>query len=80
MKNFMLGFLTCLCIGFALLQSYILWCPESKKQRDIYINNQMILPYDGFVLKPIYNGPIFPLNDFPYILQEKEQNESNKND
>lgn len=73
MKNFVLGFLTCLCLGFAFIQLYLVFCPEARRLSDTYITNQMILPYNGFVLKPIRTSPVFPYNDFPFILQEKDE-------
>ncbi len=36
----------------------------------------MILPYDGFALRPFNNGPVFPHNQFPFSNMKKDQNES----
>ena len=44
-----------------------------------HVHNNLVLPYDGFMLKPIYNGPVYPYNDFPLILNE-EQNENIQED
>lgn len=73
MKNFMLGFLTCLCLSLLVIQSYLIFCPHSARERDIHVTNQMLLPYDGFVLKPFRTGPVFPYNNFPFVLQEKDE-------
>ena len=73
MKNFCLGFLLCLCMVFFTIMSYMLWCPEARRFRDTHITNQMILPYDGFLLKPLRTGPVFPYNNFPFMLQENDE-------
>ncbi len=73
MKNFMLGFLGCLCLILLVIQSYLIFCPHAAKERDIHITNQMILPYNGFALRPFNNGPVFPRNNFPLILQDKNE-------
>lgn len=73
MKNFVLGFLLCLCIVFSTIMSYMLWCPEARRLRDVHVINQMILPYDGFALRPFNNGPVFPYGHFPFTLQEQNE-------
>jgi len=71
MKNFCLGVLACLCLTLLIVQSYMVFCPHFARERDIHVTNQMILPYDGFVLKPFNNGPVFPHGHFPFTLQEQ---------
>ena len=73
MKNFLLGFLTCMCIVFSIIMSYMLWCPEARRLRDVHITNKMILPYNGFVLKPFRTSPVFPYNNFPFILRDENE-------
>ena len=74
MKNFLIGFLSCLCLTLLVIQSYMVFCPHSKLHRDIHVINQMLLPYDGFVLKPLKHGSIVPYNKFPFMSQEKDEN------
>ena len=76
MKNFSLGFLLCLCLILLVIQSYLIFCPHSARERDIHVINNMILPYDGFALRPFNNGPVFPHNQFPFSNMKKDQNES----
>lgn len=76
MKNFSLGFLLCLCIVFFIIMSYMLWCPAARRLRDTHITNQMILPYNGFVLKPFNNRSVFPHNIFPFFSMQENQDES----
>ncbi len=80
MKNFSLGFLLCLCLALCVLQSYLVFCPHSDRKRDIQVNNSMVLPYDGFILKPLFARPVFPFNNFPIPIDGQEQDENSEKD